>query len=469
MRIALVSAVYDPKHPPWGLAYLAAYLEKYAGIRDVWIVDRNFQAPLKAIAGLKPDLVGISCHTVTYPYAVSLARTLKSMTDAPLLVGGVHISSCPESLSRDFDLGILGEGERTLVDLARLFQEEGRLSPGGFHNICGLVYHDGDELIKTPPRPLIEPLDEVPFPRRDLLNKRYFRKAYREFVSFPRCLSVGIFTARGCPYRCMFCASSAFWKKLRLHSAGYVVAELRRLFESYDPELIEIVDDLFTVSKERVASIIDAMRAEGLLGRAKFVCQARANIVDEELCEMLTEMGVTTVCMGFESGSDRILSKLKGGSVTVADNRNACLLLKRRGIGVVGGVMFGSPGETIEDMRQSLDFISFLREVGAEASWQLVTSPMPGTRLWNDAVAAKKIDGAYDWRQSSFHNSREPVFLEENVSPEEFRKILAEARRRLGPMATVRRLRTLKRLVSDPCSTAAMIYAKLWNRWMPGR
>ncbi len=427
IRLALASTIKDLNCEPINLLYLATYLKKNMDNVKIRIVDINFEEPIKKILELKPDIIGISSMTISYNYACKLARQIKSALNVPVVIGGVHISSCPESLSREFDMGVLGEGELTFLELMKLFVTEMKFEADKLKKIDGLVFWEGEKIVKTREREFVQRLDDIPIPDRALLDKRYFipRVSYDKLRG-ERVVEAGIMTSRGCPYRCVFCSASAFWKRIRFCTPDYVVREIKYLVEGFGVNYIFIHDDLFTADLNRVREIYEKLDKEGIIGKVKFACQLRANVVNEEACNLLKKFGVVTVSFGFESGSERVLKYLKGESVTVEQNREAARLCRRYGLDVTGSFMIASPGEKMEDMEKTLELINYLKDIGASELWCGVTKPFPNTKVWNYAVENKLVGSNFDWSSVDYANVHEPVFLDKSIPKKEFFRIFRE-------------------------------------------
>jgi len=394
MKLALVCLDEKMGTPPLGLAYIASYLRKYGNFDNTVIIDK--EEPLKAIQKKKPDVVGISSVTPEFSRAESLAKNIKEKFDIPVIVGSSHISSIPSNLHNCFDIGVIGEGEQTVLELVSLFESKGSFVPDMLKNIDGLVFHEGSNLHITNPRKQILPLDSIPFPARDLLKMKEYYLQPRRVPHIPGKVAIGthIMSSRGCPYRCVFCSSANFWKGIRFHSAKFVVEEIKDVFEKYKINTISILDDLFIANKKRVADINSLLKKEGLAGEIEFGCYGRANLIDDEMCETLKEMNVTSVAFGFESGSERILNYLKKGTVKATDNIHAIETCRKHSLKVTGSFMIGNPGETKEDLEMTRDFI---RNYPIDTASLFITTPLPGTELWELAKKENLVSDDMNW------------------------------------------------------------------------
>ena len=382
IRAVDVISEVESRYPGLGLAYLASSLESHFGENcfDFKIVERGDEKEAKKkIFSFKPDIVGISSVTQNYNLAKDYAKYAKSC-GIPVIIGGVHISMLPESLSECMDVACLGEGEKTIVELFELFIKRGGFPKDELKKIKGIAYRESDgTLIKTGIMPLIQKLDKIRMPKRDLLG--IGRHSY-------------IFSSRGCPYRCSFCASSRFWNTVRLFSAEYVVKEIKELYEKHNVKVISFYDDLFIISPQRLADITELLKKEGLHGKVKFTCSCRSNLVNGNTAKLLKDMGVVSVGLGLESGSRRILDYLKGESASVEHNINAVKILKENGIAVNASFVIGSPDETESEMMETYDFIK-KNKLGLVDIYVLM--PLPGTPVWQYALERKLVSEDMDW------------------------------------------------------------------------
>ena len=431
MKLALVNILDVAEVPPMGLAYIATYLREYMGFENTKIIDINAENVWNGIKRYKPDVIGISSMTITYSKAMELAKRIKQELDVPCLIGGAHISTLPSSLSDDFDFGIVGEGEQTMLELIQLYEKYGEFQKEKLKEIKGLAYHNNGKVNLTEKRDLILPLDKIPIPDMRFLNPLYFSDK-RIFFTDRIGRAANVLTARGCPYRCVFCSTSVLWQKVRYHSVEHICGEVNELIDKYKVNAIQIWDDIFTINKKRLRDIAEAFKKEGINEKVEFSCQPRVNLIDDEMCEILKEIGIVSVGFGFESGSDKILNYLKAGSATVEQAKSAVKICKKHGLKVFGSFMFGSPSETLEDIRQTLDLIGLMRENGVDLIWAFISTPFPATEFWEVAKARGKVnDDKMDWDILSHSYVENPLLLDDSVDIDEFKRLFEEAKQRI--------------------------------------
>jgi len=367
MRLLLIECVniktQPQTHAGLGLPYIAAVLREH--IKNIEIVITFNIDTERILDDFKPDLVGLSCLTVNYKQACITARTCKAR-EIPVVIGGMHISMLPNSLTDDMDLAVMGEGELTMLEIVRVFMEYG-MNTERFKKIKGIAYRDKNtkQIVRTPPRELIDQMDGLPFPARDLVDKKY--------------LCVYMLTSRGCAYRCVFCSSSQFWQRIRFFSAEYMVREMELLIAKYELTTISLMDDLFIGNKNRLRKIVQLVEQKGLNKDIVFHISARANLVDQETVGLMKRMNVETVFMGLESGNEETLRFLKSENVTVKENTRAIELLASAGINPTAAFIIGSPTETREQILETFNFIKDSKLVTFQVYPLL---PLPGTRMW---------------------------------------------------------------------------------------
>ncbi len=429
MKLALVHLAPDSTEPPLGLASMAAYLRSYADFHGAVIVDADH--PLDTLLKTKPDLVGISALTYQYPAARALAAELRAaMPRVPLILGGYHISVFPDHLAATaFDVGVIGEGEQTLCELVKLFQRDGSLAPAGLRQIHGLVFRNEQRAMElTPPRPLIEPLDQIPMPAWDLFQRRSDYLAPRRGLFHRLGVYPAMLTSRGCPYQCAFCSPTRFWGHFRLFSAERVVEEMEWLARTCQADGLFIWDDLFTVNRTRLRRIADLFEANGLHRRLRLCIFGRTNLLDEEMADLLQRLRVEGIFFGLESGSQRVLDYLKKGTVRVENNYRALRLCKARGMRTVGTLIIGAPVETEEDLEDTRRLAT-----SPDLDYAMIChlTPLPGTEVWeearHDGLVSNKPD--FDFASLDGWHFRERFVMTRHVSPAALRAWYERLRR----------------------------------------
>lgn len=401
-----ISKTLQTMLPPLSLGYLVSSLRAKFGpdAIEYKIIDRDVENVIKTF---RPDIVGITCVSQNFNYAIQYAKIAKKRK-LPVIIGGTHVSVLPESLTHDFDLAVIGEGEIAIQELFEIFLNKHKFPKADLKKIKGLAYWDGPKLVRTETRLPIMPMDSIIPPARDLMT-------------INKCTHV--FSSRGCPYRCTFCASSRFWNRTRFFSAAYVVKEIKNLYENYGVREIDFWDDLFIVSKVRIQEIIKLLKKEGLLGKLVFSCAVRSNLIDESMVRLLKKLNVKSCSMGLESGNPRILNYLKGETINIKDHARAIKVFRKYGIEVSASFIIGSPDETREEILDTYNFIkrSKLRGFGV-----YVLTPLPGTPIWEVALKQGLVNNKMDWSLLNVEfidHPKDAIILSETLSRDELFKL----------------------------------------------
>jgi len=386
---------------PLNLLSLASYLVEHKILKpkQIKIVNSSSRHSIERIIEYKPTIIGMSVVTPAYPYALKLAKTFKKKLHVAVIIGGHHITGIPALLGYPFDVGVMGEGEGPLADIVRIMTEGKPLTPETLRHVPNVIYikHDGG-VVQNPMRPLLNP-EGIPKYNWSL-QKREEIFQYKTVVEDGRARTVAnvpMFSARGCPYRCVFCARQILWKTgaaFRFLPIDQVVDDIEYLYRTYHISSIEFLDDTFAVSKQRIRELLDKLKQKGLLGKVVFSqIFVRANLIDEEFALLLKELRVLAVFMGIESGSQRILKFLKNGSLQIHHVKRAMKLFAQQRIRVYGSFMLFVPGEKVADMNKTYALASwFAHQENVHGIGQNLTVPYPGTKLWDDAVTQKHTD-----------------------------------------------------------------------------
>jgi len=410
LKILLINAInpgveVESRYPGLGLGYLAASARKYLPNVKIQfrIAYRNIPRITKEF---RPSLVGISSVSQNYNIAKNYADFF-SRLKIPVMMGGIHITALPDCLPETVSAACIGEGETTFVRLIKAYLEN-QFNEEGLAKIPGIAYWDNGVIHKNEANTGIIDPDTLPFPARDL------------FHIHPHTY---MFSSRGCPYRCNFCASSRFWNTLRFFSAEYVVDEIELLYRNYQVTMISFFDDLFAANERRLEAIIRILEKRRLLKKIKFTCSCRANTIKPELVELLSQMGVVSVGMGLESADEATLHYLKGNNIHTSDNESAIALLKKYNIAVNASFIIGSPYETRDQIMRTYHFI--IKSKLDLFDIYLLT-PYPGTPIWEYALKRGLVENdMQDWSRLDVNVYRNPgkaVILSEVLHREEILK-----------------------------------------------
>jgi anaerobic magnesium-protoporphyrin IX monomethyl ester cyclase len=359
---------------------LKSYLLFHSQYKDD--IEFNFYDSISGIPE-DVDIVCVSGSSQNFFEIIEAGKAVRMRhPDILLILGGHHISTMPLTLPREFDIGVLFEGEKTFKEIVDFYISSGK-TKDFITGQKGIVRHEGGGIKINGQNELIEELDAIPFPVIEDDEPPY------------------LFTSRGCPYNCAFCYSSSFWKKVRFFSAGYVVSEIEYIMEKF-PGIKNIIiwDDLVCADRERFSEIVKMMEERKIPERVSFGFAVRANLVDDKMCGLLKRMNVSHVSFGAESGNDRILKILKGERSGVASNQNAINLLNKYGIPVACGFVIGCPSETETELQDTFDFI--LNNVGQRKiviGIVNILMPLPGTKMWEYGMENGIIKEPYDWNR----------------------------------------------------------------------
>ena len=432
IKILFINAInpeseIETRYTPLGILYLSASLKKAfpVGTFEVRLVNKDIE---KNLQSFRPDIVGITAVSQNFNHAIRHAN-LAHRWGLPTIIGGIHISMIPESLTKDMDVGCIGEGELTIIELMKVFMEHKRFSSDELQKIDGIVFWKNGKRIKTPHRTVIREMDQI-IPHPDRTLKGPVKHAY-------------VFSSRGCPYRCVFCASSRYWNQLRFFSPEYVFAEVENLVKNSGAKMISFYDDLFVANKKRLHDIAILMEQSGLAKKVKFTCSCRSNMVNEDVVADLKRMGVVSVGLGLESGNLRVLNYLKGKTVTVEDNRRAVKVLTSAGIKANASFIIGSPDETETEMMDTYDFI---RKSKLSFVDIYVLTPYPGTPVWDFAKSLGLVSDDMDWDILNVNfelNHPNAILLSNTVNRKRLYQIYKKFRRQ-------RLVRNIRSLITHP-------------------
>jgi radical SAM superfamily enzyme YgiQ (UPF0313 family) len=364
---------------PLGTLYVAASLRRSG--HEVVFLNGAFmdnEAILEGIRSFSPRAVGLYSTAFGWDKAKSTAASIKGVNnDIHVFVGGPYPVALKEKCLDDsgalaIDSVVTGEGELTCVELARRIERSGPLD-----GIQGLVWRDGDGIADNGPRPLIEDLDTIPFPARDLLGDagRYVPPP----ATFRRWPVAVMITSRGCNRRCLYCFQIDRDRSLgiRYRSVDNVMEEIELCLGQGYRE-IKFIDDTLAADYGRAMRICGEIRKREL--DFTWFASACVNQVDEPLLRAFKEAGCWAVLFGAESGVQKNLNAIRKG-ITTEQTMKAVRAAQRVGLKVLTPFIFGIPGETYEDALKTIDFAMELNP--DVANFHSIT-PFPGTDLYDN-------------------------------------------------------------------------------------
>ena len=392
MKVLLVKPCSDfpTRIPPLGLGYLATALRRAGHTPGIVDCPREGLDPAGLLARVRefePGLLGFSAFSADMPALRELCRAVRQAHPGlPLVLGGPHPSCLPEhclAFIPELDYVIGGEAEAGLPALV-----DG-LAAGGVEPaaVPGLAWREDGGVRRTPAR-WEEDLDRLGLPDWELL--RLDLQEVAPHGAFVRRRPVApILTTRGCPFPCTFCAARTLSGcALRSRSLGHVMEEVDLLAGKYGIRELHIEDDNFTFHKDYAAGFCEELLRRG--HRLSWCCPngVRIDTLDRDLLGLMKRAGCYSLSLGLESGSDRILKLVRKG-LTRDKIRERVARIREAGIKTTGFFIIGFPGETEEEIRETVRFARGLPLDRAQFSTFL---PLPGTPFFEDYLRQKPLE-----------------------------------------------------------------------------
>ncbi len=415
--------------PSIGLLYLATALRS---VCEVEIIDAACSGSskehiLRHILQHSPDIVGISAVTPAITRAQELAASIKQAFPHVLVVlGGPHITTVPkETMERTpaVDVGVIGEGERTLQEIVRVFD-------GTMESLQGLpgtiVRFPSDQpLVINPPRELIGDIDELGLPAYDLVAAQ--DAIMPALFKTRRLPAIHAITSRGCTHTCTFCNTNIFNKRVRFHSPEYVIS-LIELLISLGYREIAFEDDNFTAHKSRLAKVCNYIMDNRI--DISWSVNARIDTVDEAMLALMKKAGCWYISYGIESGSQDTLDRINK-KITLDEIRRKIAMTRRVGIEAKGFFIIGFPWEKEQTIQETVDFALSLNLSDLNI---FPLTPFPGTAVYEQA----KLQGTFDddWSKMDLHQIvYVPPGLSDQILLVQIRKLLLHFYLRPGTIA----------------------------------
>ena len=429
-------------NPPLGLMYLSASLRKNGhnpiifdtvveAHNNIFKVDNKVSGrglSFKDIIRRIPKDVGLIGISNLFSFAYPLVRRLtceikKEFPKKLIVLGGAHPSATPIVTVSEpsIDFVILSEGDLTIVELVNNIGNSMALS-----KIDGLAYKDENgKSVLNPKMCYIEDLDSLPFPERNSIPLESYYK-----VGSPHgpCQDrwTPILSSRGCPFQCTFCTSNLWDRRFRVRSAENVLDEIEQCKDEFNITEFLFEDENFTINKRRVFEICNGIINKRLNIRWQTPNGIRASVTDEEVLDAMKKSGCHHITVAPESGSERVLNEIIRKQQDKNDVTNVVRYASKIGMKTAAYFVSGLPGETVDDVEMSIDYVCTLAKEGLDEIAFSRFVPLPGSELHEKLVRERQFDRSWLSLTSTGGFALEKSFSE-YISTEKLNKLRRKA------------------------------------------
>ncbi len=377
--------------PPLSLLYLAATLEK-AGM-ETTIADFSYERKTlyecaRHIVSLQPRCVGIAVHfTFLVDKSLELATLIKELNPCiTIIAGGVHFTALPEETMRAcpaIDVGILGEGEESLLEIIRCIKERNSLE-----SVNGIIFRQGDTLCKSGKQKLVEDINQLPLPHFGKIDMSAYSLALfkeRKKINF------SIATSRGCPFGCTFCDRSVLGKRVRFFTINYLSEMIDQLVKEFHVDYLDIEDENICITEDRLRQISGLLEEKHRRFNTTWGCSMRADAVKVNTGRLLYKSGCRNVSFGIESGSTRML-RIYNKELDLAILPGVCASIVKSGIALAGSFIIGGPDEDEVSIDETSNLI---KKIDLNFLYLWYFTPFPGSKIYTDIEKSGSIIGSY--------------------------------------------------------------------------
>ncbi len=386
----------DPKelqilkpYAPLGVLYLCSHLRAQGF--DVEVFDTTFSTRdvlFQHLRTEKPSVLGVYANLMTRRNVVDILRVAREAGWRTVVGGPEPGAYAQEYLQAGADCVVFGEGELTMAELLMALRHG---SADSLTQVAGIAFLDADGTMhQTQPRAQIPNLDAQPWPAREAIDIQRYVKTWKDAHGQG---SVSFITARGCPYKCRWCSHQVFGMSHRRRDPLLVVDEVEWLLQRYSPDMVWVADDVFTIHHGWIRSYAGEMKRRGL--HIPFECISRADRLNEEMTDLLAELGCFRIWIGSESGSQRILDAMERG-VKVEQVQKAVELCRTRGIQSGMFLMWGYEDEQMPDIEATIQHV---KRSQPDIFFTTVAYPIKGTPYYERT--RDRLVQPQSWAQSS--------------------------------------------------------------------
>jgi len=360
---------------PIYLAYLVAVVRESGypvEFLDGILEELGIEEFGRRVGEIAPDVVVLESSTPSISFDLQSAAAVKKFCPgAKTVLVGSHVTVFHNEILAEnpaVDAVCRGEFDRTVAELVAA-----TASGKDWSEVAGMTWRENGQVRVNPPRPLIENLDELPFPARDVIKCSDYRQG-----TFRGKVCTTVITSRGCPFRCIYCLwpNTLYGHRFRARSAANVVDELEEAVNKYGVDEVYFDDDSMALDRQRMLDICRLINERNL--KFEWIAQCRVDSMDEEVLRAMKNAGCRYIRFGVESGSEKILKLIKKG-IRRDQVRSAFRFARRIGIRTQAFFLFGVPGEDEETIRRTIEFA---KEIKPDSAQFAVAIPHPGTELF---------------------------------------------------------------------------------------
>lgn len=415
----------QPISMPLGILYLSSYLKKHNEFNNVGLLDyvlkiceiakyKKMNAPAKLEefivnvaqrdAGFTPDILAFSLiFSTSHPFFIICNDLLRSLwPNAVSVVGGTHATNCTKRLleNKNVDYVVRGEGEIVFSEFIKQFSGNGPINIKGIYSKEKIASNSCLYLCDP-----CEQLDDLPFPDWELIDMEAYLKARgrkQEIGALGIKKIASIMTTRGCPFGCTFCSSrTVHGRVMRFRSTENVTEEIKILNKRYGVSLFIPEDDLFTANRKKVLKLLEALRGLNIPDfELQFPNALNVNTLSEEIIDGLIKAGMRIATIAIESGSEYVQKYIIKKNCNIKKAKEIIKYLKGKGIIVWCYFILGFPGETKEQM---LETIEYAKSMGSDWCVFNLAIPLIGTEMYDTFIQAGCIkDDLESWSNSFF-------------------------------------------------------------------
>ncbi|UCH65140.1 MAG: radical SAM protein [Ignavibacterium sp.] len=386
-------------YPPLGLLYISAYLDEKGIANEIFDTTFSSKNELRQkLLKTKPSYLAIYVNLMTkinVLWIIDFVRGKKELRNCIIILGGPEVRhNAKNFLEAGADYVVIGEGEETLTDLLNTLVERNSTR---INDVQGIGFKDeANKIILTDDRTLIKSIDELPIADRKKIDIKQYQRVWKEYHGID---AISISTMRGCPYTCKWCSRAVYGLTYRRRSPKVVVDEIELIIYEYHPDTLWFVDDVFTINYDWMKEFCSELKERKV--DIQYECITRSDRMNENIISLLKDSGCYRVWIGAESGSQRVIDYMDR-RVNVDQVRDMIHLSKSYGIETGTFIMLGYPGETEEDIEETIDH---LKESNPDYFTITLAYPIKGTEFYQQVET--DLNNSFDWK---LNTDRERVF-----------------------------------------------------------